>query len=172
MRWLIDDYYSWIVFIHVASTLGFVMAHGISAGALFALRRGGALERTRALLDLSAASFAAVYVSLLALLASGIVAGIMGGHFTGGRWWLWISIALFVVLIGYMGAVRWSQMVNVRHAAGLQTQDDIKKGMPAPEPSSEADIVAAVASVRPWLVLFVGFGGLIVILALMMFKPI
>jgi hypothetical protein len=35
----------------------------------------------------------------------------------------------------------------------------------------EAGIVAAVERVRPWLVLAVGFGGILVILVLMMFKP-
>lgn len=167
----LDDLYSWVVFIHVGSLLAFVMAHGVSVGVLFALRRGGSLERTHALLDLSTASFNAVYVSVLVLLVSGIVSGIMGEHFTGGRWWLWVSLALFIGLFAYMGYVRWYQMTEVRHAAGMQTQDDVKKGIPAPEPGGEATIVAAVTKVRPWLVLAVGFGGLLVILLLMMFKP-
>ena len=166
-----DQLYSWVVFAHVASLLAFVMAHGISVGVLFALRRRGSLERTRSLLDLSASSFTAVYVSVLILLVSGIAAGIMGGSFTNGRWWLWVSLALFVALFLYMGYVRWVQMTNVRHAAGLQTPDDVKKGIAAPEPGDEAAIVAAVEKVRPWLVLTIGFGSLLVILLLMMFKP-
>ena len=167
----LDDPYGWIVFIHVGSVLAFVMAHGVSVGVLFGLRRGGSLERIRTLLALSESSFNAVYVSLLVLLLSGIVAGIMGGLFTNGRWWLWVSVALFVGVALFMSYVRWFQMVIVRHAAGLQTPDDVKKGIPAPEPGDEATIVAAVARVRPWLVATIGFGGLLVILALMMFKP-
>lgn len=170
-QWPLGDAYSWIVFIHVGSVLAFVMAHGVSVGVLVGLRRGGSLERITTLLAQSESSFSAVYASLLVLLGSGIVAGIMGGHFTGGRWWLWVSLALFIGIAGYMSYVRWFQMVAVRHAAGLQTQDDVKKGMPAPEPGDEAAIVAAVVKVRPWAVLTIGFGGLIVILALMMFKP-
>jgi hypothetical protein len=169
--WGIDSLYSWLVFVHVVSLLGFVMAHGVSVAVLFALRRGGSLERTRALLDLSTASFTAVYVTLLILLLSGIVTGIMGEHFTGGRWWLWVSLTLFVALFAYMGYVRWYQMTEVRHAAGMQTSDDVKKGVPAPEPVDQEAFGATVAKVRPWLVLVVGFGGLAVILWLMMFQP-
>jgi ABC-type nickel/cobalt efflux system permease component RcnA len=172
MEWSTGDLYSWLVFLHLAGLLGFVMSHGVSVGVLFALRRTGTLERTRSLLDLSASSFPAVYASVLLILAAGIAAGIVGGKFTFGPWWLWISIALFIGIAFYMSYVRWVEMVKVRHAAGLQTPDDVKKGIPAPEPGDGAAIVAAVEHVRPWVVLTVGFGGLLVILLLMMFKPI
>jgi hypothetical protein len=172
MEWSFSDLYSWLVFLHLAALLAFVMAHGVSVGVLFALRRPGSLERTQSLLDLSTSSFTVVYGSVLAILVFGIAAGIVGGRFTFGPWWLWISIALFVGIAAYMGFVRWTQMINVRHAAGLQTPDEVKKGIPAPAPSDPAAIVAAVEQVRPWLVTLVGFGGLLVILLLMMFKPI
>jgi hypothetical protein len=172
MEWSFGSLYSWLVFGHLAALLAFVMAHGVSVGVLFALRRPGSLERTHNLLDLSTSSFTVVYASVLGILVFGIAAGVVGGQFTFGPWWLWISIALFVGIAIYMGFVRWMQMTNVRHAAGLQTPDDVKKGIPAPEPSDPAAIAAAVEQVRPWLVLVVGFGGLLVILLLMMFKPI
>lgn len=172
MEWSFGDLYAWLVFAHLAALLAFVMAHGVSVGVLFALRRPGSLERTRNLLDLSTSSFTAVYLSVVAILVFGIAAGIVGGGFTFGPWWLWISLALFVGIAVYMGFVRWTQMTEVRHAAGLQLPDDVKKGIPAPEPKDPAEIAAAVERVRPWLVLVVGFGGLLVILLLMMFKPI
>jgi hypothetical protein len=171
MQWPSGDLYSWLIFVHIGALLGFVMAHGVSVGVLFALKRGGTLERIRTLLDLSVSSFTVVYVSLVILLLSGIVAGILHGLFTSGRWWLWVSLALFLGIAIFMGYVRWVQMIAVRHTAGQQTPDDVKKGIPAPEPGDEAAIVAAVEKVRPWLVAVVGFGGLLVILALMMFKP-
>jgi len=172
MEWSFGDLYAWLVFGHLAALLAFVMAHGVSVGVLFALRRPGSLERTRNLLDLSTSSFTAVYASVLAILVFGIAAGIVGGRFTFGPWWLWVSIALFIAIAVFMGYVRWMQMTNVRHAAGMQTPDDAKKGIAAPEPSTPEAIAAAVEQVRPWLVLVVGFGGLLVILLLMMFKPI
>jgi hypothetical protein len=172
MEWSFGDLYAWLVFLHVAALLAFVMAHGVSVGVLFALKRPGSLERTRSLLDLSTSSFTGVYASVLGILVFGIAAGIVGGRFTFGPWWLWVSLALFVGIALYMGYVRWMQMTEVRHAAGLQIPDDVKKGIPAPEPKDPAEIAAAVARVRPLLVLVVGFGGLLVILLLMMFKPI
>jgi hypothetical protein len=171
MQWPSGDLYSWLIFVHIGSLLAFVMAHGVSVSVLFALRRGGSLERTRSLLDLSSSSFTAVYASVVVLLLSGIAAGIIGNFFLSGRWWLWASLAIFIGIVFFMGWVRWVRMIDVRHAAGLQTPDDVKKGIPAPEPSDEAAIVAAVERTLPWLVLAVGFGGLLVILALMMFKP-
>lgn len=171
MQWPSGDLYSWLVFVHLAALLAFVMAHGVSVGVLFALRRPGSLERTRSLLDLSTSSFTAVYFSVLLILISGIAAGILHGLFTFGPWWLWLSLALFLGIAMFMGYVRWVQMTEVRHAAGMQTPDDVKKGIAAPEPGNEAAIVAAVEKVRPWLILAVGFGGLLVILLLMMFKP-
>jgi len=171
MQWPIGDPYSWLVFVHVGALLAFVMAHGVSVGVLFALRRGGSLERTRSLLDLSSSSFTAVYASVLVLLLSGIAAGIARSFFTSGRWWLWVSLAIFFGIVVFMSWVRWVRMIDVRHAAGLQTPDDVKKGIPAPEPGDEAAIVAAVERTLPWLVLAVGLGGLLVILVMMMFKP-
>src|SRR3972149_6778933 len=118
MEWSLDELYSWLVYIHLGALLAFVMAHGVSVGVLFALRWGGSLERTRTLLDLSTASFNAVYGSTLVLLGAGIAAGIMGGLFTNGQWWLWVSLALFIGIFFSMSYVRWYQMVAVRHAPG------------------------------------------------------
>ena len=73
--------YPWIVFLHVAGGFGFMLAHGASASVAFALRRERNLERLRALLDLSSGSFNVMYLSLLVLLAAGIVAGFMQ------KWW-------------------------------------------------------------------------------------
>jgi hypothetical protein len=170
--WPLGDLYSWVVFLHVASVIAFALSHGVAVAVLFGLRRPGSLERTRALLGLSDSSFNAVYVSALLIVVTGAVAGIMHGLFTNGELWLWISLGLFLAIAFYMSFVRWYRMVDVRHAAGLQTQDDVKKDVPAPEPLSEAEIAAKVARVQPWLVLVVGFGGLMVVLALMMFQPI
>jgi hypothetical protein len=48
--------YNWLVFLHVVSALGFMMAHGVSVSVAFALRRERHSERVRALLELSANS--------------------------------------------------------------------------------------------------------------------
>jgi hypothetical protein len=49
--------YNWLVFLHVVSALGFMMAHGVSVSVAFALRRERHPERVRALLGLSADTY-------------------------------------------------------------------------------------------------------------------
>jgi hypothetical protein len=45
--------YSWIVFAHVLGVFGFLLGHGAAALVTFKLRGERAVERIRALLDLS-----------------------------------------------------------------------------------------------------------------------
>jgi len=45
--------YPWFVYLHILGIFGFLLAHGASAAAAFALRRERNLERVRVLLDLS-----------------------------------------------------------------------------------------------------------------------
>ena len=70
--------YPWLVFLHVLGVFGFLMAHGISAGAAFALRRERNLERVRALLDLSSSSLGILHSSIMILFLTRIVIGFMG----------------------------------------------------------------------------------------------
>ena len=70
--------YRWIVFLHIAGIFGFLLAHGSSAAMAFALRRERNPERIRALLDLSGSTMSVLYLSLLVLIAAGIISAFMG----------------------------------------------------------------------------------------------
>ena len=63
--------YNWIVYLHLLGIFGFLLAHGASASAAFALQRERNLDKVRALLELSASSIGVMYLSLLVLLAAG-----------------------------------------------------------------------------------------------------
>jgi ABC-type Co2+ transport system permease subunit len=89
--------YRWIVFLHIAGIFGFLLAHGSSAGVAFALRRERRPERLRALLDLSSSTLSVFYLSLLVLLAAGIVAGFMGHWW--GQGWIWLSLGVLVAMV-------------------------------------------------------------------------
>ena len=52
--------YQIVVFLHVVFVLGYLLAHGVSAAVAFALKKERDLNRIRALLDLSAASYPAM----------------------------------------------------------------------------------------------------------------
>ena len=96
--------------------LVFVLSHGVSASVAFRLRRERNFERIGALLDLSATSYAVMFLSFLAVLATGIVLGILGGW--GGTGWFWTSLGLWLALvIGMVPAI--NAYTNVREALGL-----------------------------------------------------
>ena len=160
--------YSWLVFLHIAGALGFMLAHGASASAAFALRRERRLERVQALLELSASSYGVMYLSLLVLLVSGIAAGFLGGWW--GRGWMWASLGLLIV-IGVAMSVWGSRLYRRAHkAAGLPNIENRKRHPPR-APAGAAEIEARLAMGNPLLLTAIGLGGLGVILWLMVFKP-
>jgi hypothetical protein len=104
----------------------------------------------------------------LILLISGIVAGVMLGSF--GRWWIWISLALLIVIGILMTPVGGSYLRGLRVAIG-QPPRNAKPGDPDPVAVSDSELAALQATNRPEVLLAVGAGGFAVILYLMMFRP-
>jgi len=160
--------YNWLVYLHVAGTLGFMMAHGASASAAFALRRERNIERVRALLELSANSYGLMYLSLLVLLVSGVVAGFVGQWWGWG--WIWASLALLVAISMGMTVFGSNIYGKVRKAVGMPYFENWKPQPPI-EPASAEAIDTLLAKGNPILLTVIGLGGLLVILWLMMFKP-
>ena len=160
--------YPWPVFLHLLGLFGFLLAHGASSSAAFALRRERNLERVRALLELSANSYGVMYGVLLVLLVSGIWAGVLGQWW--GRAWIWVSVILLIVILGAMGVLGSRTYGYVRKAAGLPYFEGMKQ-QPAAEPASADEIDDLLAKGKPVLLTLIGYGGLAVIAWLMMFKP-
>lgn len=157
-----------IVFLHVLGAFMFVAGHGVSMFAVFAARKERDRARLAALLDLSGWSLAVAGIGLLILLISGIVAGVMLGSF--GRWWIWISLALLIVIGILMTPVGGSYLRGLRVAIG-QPPRNAKPGDPDPVAVSDSELAALQATNRPEVLLAVGAGGFAVILYLMMFRP-
>ena len=139
--------------------MGFMLAHGGTTAMTLLLKRQRDLEHMRLLLDLSRNSGRVLGVSLLILIGSGIAAG-----FTG-RWWGegWIWTAL-VILVGVTAVMSWSSRKHYHPLRKLLEQ-------PALPPASEGEVYAVQATLRPGLLGAVGFGGIVLIAWLMMFKP-
>ena len=74
----------WSLAVHLVGVVGFLLAHGTSAGMAFAMRRERDPARMRRLLELSEASFALMYASLLVLLAGGVAGGFRQGYWSLG----------------------------------------------------------------------------------------
>ncbi len=160
--------YPWIVFLHVIGVFGFLLAHGVSASAAFALRRERNLERIRALLDVSSSSLGVLYGALLLLLVTGIVAGFMLNWWSQG--WIWLSLGLLIAIVVAMYAMGSNYYSRVRKAVGLAYMDGSKQHPPV-EPANAPEIDALLAAGRPMLLVVIGFGGAAGIAWLMMFKP-
>lgn len=166
------DLHTWIVFIHVAGVIVFLIAHGVSVGVVLRLRAERDPAAVRTLVDLSRGSMMAMSVGALIWLAAGIVAGFTGnggaGWWTTGRYWIWASLVLAIVIIGLMTPMGRLYLNRIRTAVGV----DVKTGAVAPGFQVDpAALEAAVKSGNPTLLAAIGVGGLLILLWLMVFKP-
>lgn len=164
----LTPYIRWIVFLHIAGTFMFVAGHGVSMFVVFRVRKERDRTRLGALLDLSGWSLGIAGIGLLVLFLSGILAGIVLGSF--GKWWIWISLALFIVIAGLMTPVGGKYLTGIRVALGQRTRG-LKPADPDPVPAGDADLERLLVSKAPENLLLLGGGGFLVILWLMMFRP-
>jgi hypothetical protein len=164
----LTPFYPWIVLIHVVATFGFAISHGVSAYVAFGVRARPDPDRIRSLLELSGRSIGAVYGSLLVLLAAGIVAGVVGGHF--GRGWIWAAIVVLVAEIGAMYGLASRYYVRVRAAVGMRTYG-MPEDVPDPVPLPPDELATLLDTRRPELIALVGLVGFVVLLWLMVVKP-
>ena len=158
----------WFVFLHVLGAFMFVAGHGVSMFTVFQVRKERDRSRLAALLDLSGWSLAVAGIGLLILFVSGILAGLSLGSW--GRWWIWIALALFIVIAIVMTPVGGEYLRGLRVAIG-QRPRNAKPGDADPVPVSDGELAALQDSRRPELLLWLGAGGFVVILWLMMFRP-
>jgi hypothetical protein len=167
-------FYPWIVFAHVASVFGFLLAHGVSAGVLFKLRGERKVERIRALLDLSKGSIVWTYAFLLLIGGTGFAAAYLGEWWRQG--WVWASAALLILISLAMNWIGDAYYDRLRVAVGLE-EPKAKKGATAPPgplpdtPAGEQELLRLLRSPRPGLLALVGIVGLAAILYLMVLKP-
>jgi len=160
--------YPWLIFLHVVSVFGFLLAHGASAAVAFALQRERSLERVQTLLLLSANTAGVSLLALLVLFVSGIIVGFAGGWW--GHGWIWVSLVGLIAIIVAMSGLGSAVYGGVRKAAGLPY---MLRGQPQPAvpPAAPAELAALLARGRPVLLTVIGYDGFAVITWLMMFKP-
>lgn len=164
----LTPYITWIVFAHVVGAFMFVAGHGVSMFAVFRVRKERDRARLAALLDLSGWSLGVAGIGLLILFLSGILAGIVLGSF--GKWWIWIALALFILIAILMTPVGGKYLTGIRAALGQRTRG-LKPADPDPVPASDEQLEALLVSRAPENLLLLGGGGFLVILWLMMFRP-
>ena len=153
--------YQWWVFLHIAGVFAFLIAHGVSVGVAFRLRRERDPRRIMALLDLSSWSISLMYIGILLLLTGGIVAGFVGDWWGSG--WIWVSLGTLIVVIVAMYAMASAYYKRLRLIVGAMADGS--------QAVSEEQLAGLLEGPRPWILAVIGFGGLLFILYLMLFKP-
>lgn len=148
------------MFIHLVGVVGFVAAHGTSMAATLLMRRIRDPQQVAGILQLSAATVSAFYISTLLLLVGGIAAGIRGQWFTQG--WIWVSLGLLIAVGILMfpmarGHFRRVRMVLELMASGTTVSRD--------------DFSRVLNSGNPILTAGTGFVALLFIVYLMVMKP-
>jgi hypothetical protein len=162
------DWYPWLVLVHILGAFGFAVAHGVSMFVAIRLRAERDRARVMALLDVSNASMALLYVSLLVLLVGGVAAGFVGGYW--GRLWIWAAIGLLVAVIVAMYAFATPYYGSLRQALGQKTYGTAKDA-PAPAPLPDEQVETMLDTSRPYWLAASGGLGLLLILWLMVVKP-
>ena len=84
--------------------------------------------------------------------------------------WTWVSLVLMLVVTGWMFILGTRTYHPMRKAFGMSYREGNTE-VPAGEPLPEAERAALVAATRPMELLVIGYGGFILILWLMYFKP-
>ena len=155
------------LFAHVLSAFLYLLAHGGSVAVAFRVRRETSADRIRALLDLSRSTVAVANYLFLATVVCGIVLAFLGHWWSAG--WVWLSIAVLVMVLVVMGRAAAPYFRRIRGAVGLVLADGVWRHT---GPESTADEVArALESGNPAAITALSIGGWAVIVGLMLFKP-
>jgi len=153
--------YQWWKFVHVAAVFAFLLSHGVSVAVAFRLRRERDPVRVLTLAQLSGNSINVFYWSLAALVGAGIVLGFLGHWWS--YTWIWIAIGVLVATIGAMYMVATPYYRKIRTVAGAMAGGS--------QAVTQDQFVSLLQSSRLFVVTAIGFGGLGVILWLMIMQP-
>lgn len=154
--------YNWWKFLHVAGVIAFVLFHGVSVFAALRVRKERDRGRIATLLQFSGSSLLGMYVALGWLVAFGVVAGIQGGYWDDG--WFWISIVLLVLVTGEMGAVSRPYYTRVKEAIEVRpsgvprrSDEELEQILRSPVGLWNAVAGFTVLGVITWLMIFKPF---------------
>jgi hypothetical protein len=161
--------YQWIVYAHIGSALLFMLSHGASASVAFRLRTERDHDRIRALLDISAASYMGLSLSLLAVLATGVILGVLGGWWRLA--WFWTSLVLFFAITFVMTPFMAVPYNRLRVALGTDLPMGRQWKGPDDDRPNPEEVDDILGSARPMVAAWFGVVGILIILWLMVFKP-
>ncbi len=161
--------YRWILFVHVASVIGFLSVHSASAVAAWRLRQERQLEPARTLLEMTTVVSNLMYGLLTLALLTGVVLGFMGGWWRFG--WIWAALGVLLVLFAAMGFLGvWYHRARRFAGVGYFSYQKMRV-LPAEPEANPAELGRALASANPSVLIGIGVVGVLILLWLMLFKP-
>jgi len=162
-------YKLWL-FLHILGALTFFYTHGMAGLVAFRLRSERDPGRIRALLESYSTSrmMGLLYGSLLLLLVAGVIAGFAGHWWSSG--WIWISLVMLVAIVAAMYMIATRYYGQVRKSIGTEYMQG-SRTIPAEPPASPEEIDSLLKRSPAILIFIIGYGGMAVILFLMIFKP-
>ena len=126
-------------------------------------------ERIRAMLDLSASTIRAIFISFLGLGLTGLALPFMMKLWNRG--WVWISIVLMVLVVVQMGFMSEKRYKHLRKLVGLPYMQGAKE-LPPEEPASVEEVQEFIQKkLKVVELIMVGYVIPVIVLWLMMFKP-
>ena len=159
--------YRIVLFVHVLAAFLYLLAHGASIAVALRVRRETSAERVRTLLDLSRSTVPVANAMLLAVVVCGVALGFLG-HWWSARW-IWLSIAILVLMFVAMARVVAPHFQRIRNAVGLVLVGRTWQRT-GPE-SSPAELARALDSGSPAVVTGWVLAGWAAVLWMMLFKP-
>ncbi len=157
--------YEWLIFLHVAAVLAFMVAHGAHITAMWRMRAEADPAVSLTLLN-AVGSVGLLRIWLAVVVGTGVLAAFMGSWWTSS--WIWTSLAMLVVIWVAMWRYAGHYYGLVEDAA---TRAIAARASDAPDAAAQQEFDAARRGWQTIGMTGIGFGGLAVILWLMMFKP-
>jgi len=151
----------WALWLHIASVLAFLAAHGASIVVLYRVRRERDREKILSFITLSGETARPMYISLVAIVLSGSYLGWRLSSFQ--HWWIWTAIAILVLTTILMIVVAKPYFNRVKGACAMRPS-----GVPR---KSDEELIGLLTSPHAHAITAIGVLGLVAILYLMVFQP-
>ena len=163
---IIQRMYNWLLYGHIASVAGFLLAHGASAAMGLRLRQETTPDGIRSLTDLSKRTTRVMYAFIVLIVITGLFLGFQGRWWSHG--WIWAALGLLIITIGIMSVL--SRRYNaVRGAVGLPIRSG--RQVTTTAPASPEEIRRLVEAAPAGLMTAIGVIALALLLGLMILKP-
>lgn len=156
--------HQWLVFLHVAAVMAFMLVHGVQVAVMWKERWEPDPERNLALFG-PLPGLALLRLSGLAVILTGLA--LVATRSLWDRWWVWLSLlllgAIWLLMRRYGGG--YYNLIERAATRAIETRGS------ADEADARAAFSAARLAWHPIGMTAIGLGGFAVILWLMIFTP-